>query len=218
MNLFPTPLMRLAADVFGVDPDAPDVLRPPDVEPPVAEAGKIVLFNGPSGGGKTTALRRHADAAREAGWHVVDVGRLRLKPVACVEQFGKSGDDERDFAFAASRLNQVGLGEVRVMLRPPSRLSDGQRWRLRVAVAVFGVLRRHALAKKAKRPGVPELLVIDEFCAVLDRVAGPVVARSLRQTIDRVSRVGAPLAAAVATSHDDLRPALRPDHIVWCES
>ena len=217
MHLLPSPLMRLAADVFGVDASLDDILRPPDAPPPAVEAGRITLFNGPSGGGKSTALLAHADRARAAGWRVTDVARLRLRPVACVDQFGTSGDDERDLAFAAGRLNHVGLGEARVMLRPPDRLSDGQRWRLRVAVAVFRVLRRAALAKRSRRPIVPELLVIDEFCAVLDRVAAPVVARSLRQTVDRVSRVGTPLAAAVATSHDDLRPALRPDCVVWCE-
>jgi ABC-type ATPase with predicted acetyltransferase domain len=73
-------------------------------------------------------------------------------------------------------------------------------------------MRRHG-----RGDGRKQLLVCDEFAVLLDRVSAATVARSLRRAIDRLGRVGVPLAAAVATSHDDLRPALLPDRVRWCE-
>ena len=214
--------MRLASAVFGLDEPgasaAAEAQRQIDDEPDdLPGPGQIVLFNGPSGGGKSTRLRRLADDAVSRDYRVVHVGRLRLKPLACVDQFGTSGDEERDLAYAAGRLAQVGLGEARVLLRPPALLSDGQRWRLRLAVAISQAMRRHGRARRLGQASPCELLVIDEFCAVLDRVTAAVVARSLRRTVERLTRVGAPVAAVVATSHDDLREALLPDRVVWCE-
>ncbi|MEL7239943.1 MAG: hypothetical protein AAGK78_13890 [Planctomycetota bacterium] len=62
------------------------------------------------------------------------------------------------------------------------------------------------------------LLVADEFAAVLDRTTAKLVARALRRTVDRLSRVGVPVAAVVATSHDDLVDALCPDTAHWCDA
>ena len=98
-------------------------------------------------------------------------------------------------------LGRVGLGEVWTYLRTPAELSEGQRWRLKLALGLW---------KLRNRQGV---LVADEFCAVLDRISARVVARCLRKTIDANPQ----LAAAVASSHDDLQAALRPDVVVRCD-
>jgi ABC-type ATPase with predicted acetyltransferase domain len=55
--------------------------------------------------------------------------------------------------------------------------------------------------------------VCDEFAAVLDRVSAAIVARALRRAIDATPG----LSAVVATSHDDLGLALRPDTLIRCD-
>jgi ABC-type ATPase with predicted acetyltransferase domain len=57
------------------------------------------------------------------------------------------------------------------------------------------------------------IFVADEFAALLDRVTAGVVGRCLRRVVDSSEGLG----AVVATSHEDLVGALRPDRIVWCD-
>jgi ABC-type ATPase with predicted acetyltransferase domain len=158
-------------------------------------------------------------AARAAGWRTLRVDRSRLRKAPAIEQFPRSGDERADFAFAAKMLATAGLGEAALFLRRPDRLSDGERWRLRLAVTVARLYRLTGHDRLIGQGGRirPTLLVADEFAAVLDRTTAAGVARGLRRTIDRLARVGIPVAAAVATSHDDLQPALLPDRVERCE-
>jgi hypothetical protein len=150
-------------------------------------------------------------AEAPASASVVDVAAINLAPLSCVDQFGP------DLPHAIDLLNRVGLGEAYTYLQTPHELSDGQRWRLRLAVAIHRAMAQYG---RTRRPGAELasiLLVADEFCAVLDRVSAAVVARSLRRTLDRLHRVGLPICALVATSHDDLEPALLPDEVAHCD-
>jgi hypothetical protein len=76
-----------------------------------------------------------------------------------------------------------------------------------------------ALALEQVVSGQPQrsVIVADEFAAVLDRVTAMVVARALRRAIDAANRSNRALGAIVATSHDDLSVALKPDTIVHCD-
>jgi alpha-D-ribose 1-methylphosphonate 5-triphosphate synthase subunit PhnL len=98
-------------------------------------------------------------------------------------------------------LSRLGLAEARTYLLRPSQLSDGQRYRLRLAAALVAVSRMPGNGRS------PRLLLMDEFAAVLDRVSACVVARGLRKVISAAPK----LSAVVATSHDDLVEALSPD-------
>ena len=212
---WPAPLSRNArriVELFGLMPSdlaAPALLNiPPGLGLPLA--GHILLITGPSGAGKSTLLRRLASSA-PPDVAVIDVNAIALAPVACVDQFG------HELAGALDLLNRVGLGEACTYLRQPAELSDGQRWRLRLAVALHRAMgmhdRRHAPPARASAI----VLAADEFCAVLDRVSAAVVARALRRTIDRLCRAGLPIAAMLATSHEDLERALRPDQLAHCD-
>ena len=207
---------REVAALFGLpedDDDAPH--HEPDAAPQIdvaaPAAGQILLVVGASGAGKSTLLRRLvAGAGQDAA--VIDVARVRLRRAACVDQFG--GRRPGRVPFALDLLARVGLAEAHTYLRRPAELSDGQRWRLRLAVALARCMTLHARGGTAS---TPTLLVADEFAAVLDRVSAAVVARSLRRSIDRLSRVGVGVAALLATSHDDLEAALLPDAVARCD-
>ena len=95
------------------------------------------------------------------------------------------------------------MGEAWSYLRLPSELSDGQRWRLKLARALW----------TAQASDAPAIIACDEFAAVLDRVTAMVASRCLRRVIDAKPT----LSAVVATAHDDLGPALRPDVVAWCD-
>ena len=168
-------------------------LLQPDWSALLPTPGQIVSINGASGSGKSMLLRQLRSLVPPGDWLDLDSIRLPNEPV--IDCFGS-----RDLAGTLSLLARVGLSEAWTYLRKPNQLSEGQRWRLRLGVA---------LSIAMDRPGT--ILVCDEFAAVLDRVTAAVVARALRRAI-----VG-PLRAIVVTSHDDLRDALGADRMVRCD-
>jgi len=109
------------------------------------------------------------------------------KPI--VDCFGEAELEE-----ALGWLSMAGLSDAFAMLRKPEELSDGQRYRFRLA---------QALAQR------PKYIFIDEFCASLDRVTAAVVAANVRKFAERFGTT-----FVVATSHDDLLEDLGPDVVV----
>ena len=91
-------------------------------------------------------------------------------------------------------LSVAGLSDAFAILRSCEQLSDGQRYRFRLALAM------------SKKPAV---ICIDEFCATLDRVTAAVVAHNVRKFADRFDTT-----FIVATSHDDILDDLCPDVVV----
>jgi len=188
------------ADLFGLAADAPPH--------PVADGvmldvrpGDLVLFTGPSGSGKTSLLR---EAGRQLG--ALDVAALELPNAPLIDALPGPVDDR------LATLAACGLSEARLMLRTPAELSDGQRYRLRLALAFVGCgvpgigYDRHPIPH-TRSP----FLLCDEFAAVLDRPLAKVVAFNLRR---QVSRTG--VGALCATAHDDLAADLDPDLWVRC--
>jgi ABC-type lipoprotein export system ATPase subunit len=173
-------------------------------------AGRFHVVTGPSGSGKTTLLRLVVGLDRPTEGRVITLGtdlatldrdalaRFRAARIGIVDQVrdlvpflsarenvelglairGVGAADARPRAVAA--LEGVGLGEH--LERAPDGLSAGER--LRVAIA-------RALAAE------PELLVLDEPTAALDRAGARAVARLLERLDGRVT--------IIATTHD---PAL----------
>jgi ABC-type ATPase with predicted acetyltransferase domain len=207
----------IVARWFGVDP-GDDPYRQHESLPQCEQgiepiAGQVILITGPSGAGKSTLLwRLRARYRRPSRW--IDLGGVRLADRAVVDcvtdrlpRRAFSGEEAR-IAAGLELLSRVGLGEVWTYLRRPAELSEGQRWRLRVAVGLARAM--HA------RWGLT-VLMADEFCALLDRVTAMVVARALRKAVDAATAASRQVCAVVATSHEDLAGALRPNVVIGCD-
>ena len=93
-------------------------------------------------------------------------------------------------------LGGCGLSEARLLLRTPAELSEGQRYRFRLAYALSSA---------------SQWVAVDEFTATLDRTLAKVVAFNVRKL---VSRTGVGVLAA--TTHDDIVEDLQPDMWVRC--
>jgi ABC-type ATPase with predicted acetyltransferase domain len=127
----------------------------------------------------------------------IDVNRLRLPDLPVVDCF-----DGRPLDQTLPLLSRLGLAEAWTYLRPPRQISTGQRFRLRLAIA---------LARAADWPR--SIITCDEFAATLDPLTAAIAARSLRRAI----RPRSACRAILAGSREDLLPALAPDRIIQCD-
>lgn len=153
-------------------------------------AGQVVLFSGASGSGKSSLMRATASELTLEGHGVVSLDAIDLPSRLLIDAFPGA------LSAVMPLLAQCGLGEARLLLRRPEELSDGQRYRLRLALA---------LAMQ------PAWVVADEFTATLDRTLARVIAFNLRRMADR----GGP-GFLLATTHDDVAEDLDPDVHVCC--
>ncbi len=183
--------VRAVAEAFGIGLDGSQLFTvfkgfEIDVEP-----GQIVLVLGESGAGKSLLLRSLAEEMRalEVFSPVADASRVRVRRgVPLVETLG------RDFSDALEKLSLAGLNEAYLFLRSFGELSDGQRYRYRIA---------KLMDSKART------WLLDEFTSVLDRVTARVVAYCLQKA---ARRRGTTVLAA--TTHNDVLEDLNPDIVV----
>ncbi len=182
---YDSPNVRLLGHFFGLDANVPrrvTVLEPKII---TINAGDVVFITGSSGAGKTVMLDLLAERM-EGSLHLHDVQLPDDRPlVDCMD-----GPLDEITCW----LSMVGLSDAAAMLHRPDELSDGQRYRLRLALA---------LARK------PNVICIDEFCNSLDRVAAAMVAWSIRKFADKYQTT-----FLIATAHDDILEDLAPDVII----
>ena len=172
-------------DHFGVGFETGRHVIAEELELPIQE-GDVVCFTGESGSGKSSLMRAVAEELPS----VVNIDGLQLGDAILVESL------EISFEAAARLLSLCGLGEAHLMLRRPSELSDGQRYRFRLAMV---------LAQQ------PRWIMADEFTASLDRTLAKVVAFNLARHADK-SVTG----LLLATTHEDVLPDLQPTLHVRC--
>jgi uncharacterized protein len=194
----PSPRVLQVAAMFGLGVDDE---RAEEIIPPTTlrlRPGQVVFVQGPSGSGKSTLLRLiEAAAADHPQLHILRGlhAEAENEEQPLVDQLGATLEE------ATAHLAAAGLGDAFVMLRSPRELSDGQRYRWRLARAM----------QEASRLGETCLPVIlaDEFAATLDRRTARLLARNLRRFASK-----AQICLVAATTHDDLLEALMPDVLV----
>lgn len=173
-----------------------------------ATPGRTVLIAGPSGSGKSTALAiLHKRINERPGAHPhpavvrIDHARPALRAEPVIDLVPGT------VAEACKALARAGLGEAMLLGRLPAELSEGQRLRLRLAIA----MRRAEQHRAAKRPGA--WLLIDEAWSTLDEPTAASIAEAMRKwarsTGVRIVSAGAP---------ERLAALLSPDALVYIDS
>lgn len=146
------------------------------------EQGDVVYVSGQSGSGKSILLRDMSAQMRDMGLKVYDIADVPLLDKPLVDQIGATTEE------ALKLLSQAGLNDAYLFIRKPSELSDGQKYRFKLA--------------KLIESGA-EVWVADEFAAVLDRDTAKVVAHNVAKTARNARAI-----LLVATTHTDLREFL----------
>lgn len=172
------------AEAFGIGLEDKEFVVFDKLQLQVAD-GDIVYITGQSGGGKSVLLRELSAQMAARGRTVVNLDHVELQDKPLIDQIGTTTDD------AIRLLAVAGINDAYLYVRKPSELSDGQRYRFRLA--------------KAIETGA-QVWVADEFLAVLDRTSAKVIAYSLQKT---ARRAGA--TVIVATTHTDMVADLAPD-------
>lgn len=147
--------------------------------------GDVVYITGQSGSGKSTVLRELASLMNQSALTVSDIDKVELLNKPLIDQIGQTTQE------ALTYLSIAGLNDAYLFIRKPSELSDGQRYRFRLA--------------KLVESGA-KVWIADEFLAVLDRTTAKVIAFNLQKV---ARKVGA--TVLVATTHGDMVEDLAPD-------
>jgi len=149
--------------------------------------GDIIYITGPSGAGKSVLLKElEKSVPTQDKTNLAEIKLPRSKTlVDCIDG---------DFLTSLKVLSTAGLSDVFCILNQPRNLSDGQKYRFRLAIA---------LAAKRK------FVFADEFCSNLDRVTAAVISYNVHKFAKRTGTI-----FILAASHDDILLDLAPDVLI----
>ncbi|MGQ9642124.1 MAG: GNAT family N-acetyltransferase, partial [Candidatus Bathycorpusculaceae bacterium] len=146
----------------------------------------IVYITGDSGSGKSVLLKAlEKDIRQDMGLTCINIADIKPplgKPL--IETVGKTLEE------ALELLSRVGLNDAFLFLRTYEQLSDGQKYRYKIA--------------KMIESGA-QFWIMDEFAATLDRDTAKIVAYNLQKLARQQGK-----AVLAATTHTDLFEDLNP--------
>jgi len=152
--------------------------------------GDIIYFTGPSGAGKSVLLRELEKSVPAPDR--VNLARIKLPAdktlIDCIDD---------DLLDSLKMLSTAGLNDCFCILNQPLNLSDGQKYRFRLAMA---------LAAKKK------FIFADEFCSELDRITAAVISYNVHKFAKRTGTI-----FILASSHNDILLDLSPDVLIATE-
>lgn len=169
------------AEAFGLGVDEDQKFKVLDAELKIGPRD-IVYVTGDSGSGKSVLLRA---IRKDLGDEAIELSEVQIeadKPL--IETVGATVEEGLDL------LSKVGLNDAFLFLRTFSQLSDGQKYRYRIA----------KLMESGK-----QWWLMDEFAATLDRDTAKIVAFNLQKLARRMVK-----AVIAATTHGDLFEDLNP--------
>jgi len=146
----------------------------------------IVLITGDSGSGKSVLLKAlEKDVKEGLNAQVINISDIQPEPgKPLIETVGKTVEEGLEL------LSKVGLNDAFLFLRSFEQLSDGQKYRYRIA---------KMMESKA------QFWIMDEFAATLDRDTAKIVAFNLQKLARQEEKV-----VLAATTHTDLFEDLQP--------
>ncbi|MBN2019999.1 MAG: ATP-binding cassette domain-containing protein [Sedimentisphaerales bacterium] len=164
--------------------------------------GDIVYITGPSGSGKSVLLRELLNEIPAGERISIDEIELPADRAAvdCIH-FGQTGQTcltgqtkALSTVETLRLLSICGISDAFCMLIPPANLSEGQKYRFRLACCL-------ASGKK--------YVFADEFASSLDRITAAVIAYNVRKFAKRTG-----VTFVLASSHEDILADLQPDVLV----
>jgi ABC-type ATPase with predicted acetyltransferase domain len=180
-----TPRVREVMRMFGIDRERLEQPLCHEVEVELLK-GDICYITGPSGAGKSLLLRKlyEQTSGNKVWFDNIPLAKER----ATVDCF------EGTLIESLRALSKAGLSDAFCVLNQPAKLSDGQKWRYRLA--------------RAMTCGA-EYIFVDEFCSTLDRITAATIAWNLRKWSAKTG-----VTCVLASCHDDILADLQPDVVI----
>jgi ABC-type ATPase with predicted acetyltransferase domain len=168
--------------------------------------GDIVYITGPSGAGKSVLLKeleKSVPASDKVNLNEVKLARDK-SVIDCIHsalRYERHSDS--DFLEGLKLLSIAGINDAFCVLNQPTNLSDGQKYRFRLAVALGSTGSPQAGGSGAK------FIFADEFCSELDRITAAVISYNIQKYAKRTG-----VTFILASSHEDILLDLAPDVLV----
>jgi ABC-type lipoprotein export system ATPase subunit len=151
----------------------------------------IVYITGDSGSGKSVLLKAlEKDIRQDMELSSINIAEIKPEPnKPLIETVGKSLEE------ALELLSRVGLNDAFLFLRTYEQLSDGQKYRYKIAKMI---------------ESQAQFWIMDEFAATLDRDTAKIVAYNLQKLARQQSK-----GVLAATTHTDLFEDLNPSVYIY---